>query len=205
MFNSDTNPSDETNRTVTVTRRRALAAVAGASATGLGVTALASDPSTAQASVDIAGISVADGTYEAVDPTPTPVVQLAGTWGYRVDSDPAAVEATCTVAPPGGDPATVDSDRFETSQRAVETEFEFSGPVTEHEAFDAAAFAPDREASTEREVEVGVTVAVTDAAEATLVEASAADTAVVTVRNTGDAVDVTLTGDGAIEFTNTDE
>ena len=178
-----------------ITRRRAVALLAGASATGLGVAALGSEEAAAE--ITLEELAVADGTYAAEDPEPTPVVDLETRVSYRVDSI-SEWNIGLEFGPPG-DVDFISVLNESTNATEAEQTRTLSAPLTDADAFDSDDFAPDAETSVEHDVEVVLTFSVLDGSE-TLVQTSVSDTATVTVQNETIDIEGSIGGTGEIRF-----
>lgn len=187
----DTNP--DTNRTLT--RRRVVALLAGASATALGAAAVATDDAHAQVESDF---SIPDAAYEAADAAPTPIVEADATVAYQVPAL-AAVVVQLVAGRETADHVLAE-ERIETTVTEASTDVELSGALTDADAFASADFAPDAESTTTVDATVGVTVEVRDSAGDVVVSDTATDTLAIEVTNTADAVEVSVTGSGTIRF-----
>ena len=184
----------ESNRP-TITRRRAVAMLAGASATGLGVAALGSEEAAAE--ITLEELAVADETYAAEDPEPTPVVDIDARIQYRVDSI-SEWNISVELGPPG-DVEFLELVSEDTNATEAEQTRTLSVPLTDADAFDSADFAPDAETSVEHDVEVVLTFSVMDGSE-TLVQTSVSDTATVTVENETIDIEGAIGGEAEIRF-----
>ena len=184
----------ESNRP-TITRRRAVAMLAGASATGLGVAALGSKEAAAEIELD--GLTIPDETYAAEDPEPTPVVDIDARIQYRVDSI-SEWNISVELGPPG-DVEFLELVSEDTNATEAEQTRTLSVPVTDADAFESADFAPDAETSVEHDVEVVLTFSVLDGSE-TLVQTSVSDMATVTVENETIDIEGAIGGEAEIRF-----
>jgi len=196
MSNShDTNDTDS-NRTLT--RRRALAAVAGTAATGLGVTAVATDTADAQADIQLGALSIADGTHAAPDPTPSPIVETDARLVWSAETVDR-VETTLGVGPSDSDTEAIATDTIDALVSDGDTTRTLSGAVTDADAYTSGDFAPERESTIRETLTVALGLAIEHEGE-TLATDRVTDTATVTVENTADAVSVELGGDGVVTF-----
>ena len=184
----------ESNRP-TITRRRAVAMLAGASATGLGALALGSEEAAAEIELD--GLTIPDETYAAEDLEPTPVVDIDTRIQYRVDSI-SEWNISVELGPPG-DVEFLELVSEDTNATEAEQTRTLSVPVTDADAFESADFAPDAETSVEHDVEVVLTFSVMDGSE-TLVQTSVSDMATVTVQNETIDIEGSIGGEGEIRF-----
>ena len=184
----------ESNRP-TITRRRAVAMLAGASATGLGALAVGSEEAAAE--ITLEELAVADGTYSAADPEPTPVVDLEARVSYRVGSI-TEWNIGLEFGPPG-DVDFISVLNESTNATEAEQTRTLSAPLTDADAFDSDDFAPDAETSVEHDVEVVLTFSVMDGSE-TLVQTSVSDTATVVIENETIDIDGSIGGTGEIRF-----
>ena len=184
----------ESNRP-TITRRRAVAMLAGASATGLGALALGSEEAAAEIELD--GLTIPDESYAAEDPEPTPVADIDARIQYRVDSI-SEWNISLEFGPPG-DVDFISVLNESTNATEAEQTRTLSAPLTDADAFDSADFAPDAETSVEHDVEVVLTFSVLDGSE-TLVQTSVSDTATVVVENETIDIEGAIGGTGEIRF-----
>ena len=184
----------ESNRP-TITRRRAVALLAGASATGLGALAVGSEEAAAEIELD--GLTIPDESYAAEDPEPTPVADIDARIQYRVDSI-SEWNISLEFGPPG-DVDFISVLNESTNATEAEQTRTLSAPLTDADAFDSADFAPDAETSVEHDVEVVLTFSVLDGSE-TLVQTSVSDTATVVIENETIDIDGSIGGTGEIRF-----
>ena len=186
--------TSESNRTLI--RRRVLAAVAGASATGLGAVAVASD--SASAEITIGRLAIQDGSYEAEDPAPTPILGVDARLRYDVDS---VTEYNVVLeAGPTHDDRTM-LEFVNESTTATDGEFTetLSAPVTDHEAFATSDFDPEAGQTATEEIAVALVLSVMDGGE-TKATAEVKDTATITVSNTAVSIELKAGGEGEITF-----
>ena len=192
-------PTFNTDMTVlnrdAITRRRAVALLAGASATGLGVAALGSEEAAAEIELD--GLTIPDESYAAEDPEPTPVVDIDTRIQYRVGSI-SEWNISLEFGPPG-DVDFISVLNESTNATEAEQTRTLSAPLTDADAFESADFAPDAETSVEHDVEVVLTFSVLDGSE-TLVQTSVSDMATVTVENETIDIEGSIGGEGEIRF-----
>ena len=178
-----------------ITRRRAVAMLAGASATGLGAVVLGSEEAAAEIELD--ELSIPDESYAAEDPEPTPVVDIDARIQYRVDSI-SEWNISLEFGPPG-DVDFISVLNESTNATEAEQTRTLSVPLTDADAFDSADFAPDAETSVEHDVEVVLTFSVLDGSE-TLVQTSVSDTATVVIENETIDIEGAIGGTGEIRF-----
>lgn len=189
--------SDKTDTNRTLTRRRAVATLAGASAVGLGVGAAALGSAPARAQVD-SEFTIPDATYEAADAAPTPIVEADATVAYQVPR----LEAVVVQLVAGRDSAdtVLATERIETSVTEADTDVTLTGPLTDADAFAASDFAPAAESTTTVNATVGVTVEIVDSDDSVVAADTATDTLSIEVTNTAEAVEVAVSGTGSIRF-----
>lgn len=187
----DTNP--DRNRP-TITRRRVLAVLAGASATTVAAVGVASEEADAQVSGEF---TVPDASYSAEDPSPTPVADVTANIAYEVGSL-TAVETSLWAG--ASEPADrIAAETIETTSTMAETDVQLSAPLTDAEAFDPEDFAPEPEATATVDVVLGLELTVWDG-ETEVATDTATETVTLEIENTGTAVTVQVSGTGEIRF-----
>jgi len=191
----------ESNRTLT--RRRVVALLAGASATGLGAVAVATDD--VRAEITLGTVTIADGEYAAADPTVTPTLSVDARLRWSAPSV-SAVESALAVAPATADtsPATIATDRREIRVTDGDMDRTLVGPVTDAAAYAAADFRPDAGETVEERLTVALRLRVLDGSE-TVAEAETTTETTVTVSNTATATTARVGGEGEVRFETPDE
>lgn len=195
-MNPTSRSHDSDSNRPTTTRRRALAAVAGASTIGLGALAVGSQDTSASIALD--QLSVPDASHSADDPEPTPVVAVTAALEYDVESlDELTVELL--VGSETDDRQPIDSETMSTSVTATDTTRDLEGPITDAAAFDREMFQPGPEETTTEPVSLALRLTITDGDDV-VAEALAEETTAIEVINTAEAVVARIGGTGEIRF-----
>ena len=193
---SNSHDTDDTDSNRTLTRRRALAAVASTAGTGLGAVALAGQEASADLTMD--SLTVADGRHESADPQVTPVVTVDARLDYTVAS---ATEHSFALelGPTGGALSLGDVVSTETDVTDGTVEETLTAPVTEADGITPSEFEPEPGETATLSIQVGLDASVLDGGQ-TVVSDSVSDTAEIAVENTSVDTSVSLGGDGAVTF-----
>lgn len=172
--------------------RRSVLAAAGSAAAGGGVLlSVGAEPAAADVTMGEPDITGGSFTAETLDP----IADVRVKYDYDVGSADVAALRTELLA--GGD--VIATERLTTDTTALENDTTLSGRVTDAEAYAAADFAPAVGESVTVDVEVGVTFAVLDSADAVLASDSVSDTVPVTVAHPQEsAYEVTIGVEGEI-------
>jgi hypothetical protein len=193
------NSHDSESNRPKITRRRVLAVTAGAAGTAVGATALASEEAAAE--IQFGGLTVSDGTLEAEDPTPTPIVDVDARLAYTVDSV-TSYNVAIELGPDHESRDMIDFINQDTSVTDGEFTENLTAPVTDHDAFSASDFAPAKGETVTEDVAVALTLSVMDGG-TTKAADSIEYTATITVTNTAIQIELRAGGEGEIRFETT--
>jgi hypothetical protein len=189
---SDEFSSSETHRTLT--RRRVVAVLAGASATTVAAVGVASEETDAQVSGEF---TVPDASYSADDPSPTPVADVTASIAYEVGSL-TAVDVSLWAG--REEPADrIAAETIETTSTMAETDVQLSGPITDADGFAPEDFAPAAETTATVDVVLGLELTIRDG-ETEVATDTATHTTTIEIENTGTAITVQVGGSGEIRF-----
>ena len=185
----------ESNRP-TITRRRAVAMLAGSASVGVAALAVGSDDARAEISVD--DLAVSDAERRTEHPEATPRIDVTVAFAFDVPRI-SETELWLSVGPTDSDRQQLDDATVTTNTTTVESDREFGASLLDHDAFEADDFQPDAETTVEYELDIEVGITILDGDDEIATD-TATDTATVLVENTADGTEVSIGGGGTLGF-----
>lgn len=189
------------NRSFQTDRRTAIkstAALFGLTGTGLGAIALTTDRARASvtAGLQIAGAQYASETGDIF----TPYVFANGEWSFLIGEPAQGWQVELQFSSDGVDWERVATDGGPLDTTNASGSFDLAAAVIDHSAFDETTFDAGLGTTKETTVYVRTIFRALDAADATLIEARAAEAVAVSVENTTQEASASLSGDGETQL-----
>ena len=181
-------------RDASLSRRRVVALLGSTAAAGVTYVTVGTKGVRAQVSAD--GLAVEDDTYAAPDgELYSPRLSVESAWSYEGAEDATQVMVALLV-----DGTLLESSITDTVGPSDDGTATLAAPVVESRAWEQGDWSPPADGKVSHEVTVELRLEVRDGAGETLADASAEDSATITVTDAGPSVTATVGGEGHVSF-----